>query len=94
MGCYVSRSDEVIWRDIAGEVVIVGENDCTIRMLNETASYIWLLADGTRLSDEIAAALSQRFEVAPEEAQADVDQFCSELLEANLATASTSPREH
>ena len=90
---YVVRNNGVIWRDIAGEVVIVGENDHSIRMLNKTASLIWSLADGTRRLEEIADALCERFEVTPEEAQADAEEFCSELVEAGLVSLRQNSQE-
>ena len=91
----VTRTDGVIWRDIAGEVVIVGEESRTVRMLNRTASVIWLLADGTRDLEDIAGALSERFDVSPGQARADAEEFCSELAEAGLVTVSGSAaKEH
>ena len=89
---YVERDETVIWRDIGGEVVIVGQEDSTVRMLNETASYIWSLADGTMRIEDIADALCHRFDVPADEARADVEQFCSELLEAELATTHDLPQ--
>ena len=90
---YLVRDQKVIWRDIAGEVVIIGEDDNTIRMLNRTASFIWGLADGSRQLEEIAAELCERFQVAPEQAQVDAEEFCSELIEAGLASLVDLPRE-
>jgi hypothetical protein len=90
---YVTRDKSVIWRDIAGEVVIVGEEDHTVRMLNKTASAIWSLADGTRDLDDIASAICEAFDVTGEEARADVEGFCSELVEAGLLTLSDAPAE-
>jgi hypothetical protein len=84
------RNNGVIWRDIAGEVVIVGEGDHKIRMLNRTASLIWSLADGTKDLNGIARVLHETFEVTPEEARADAEGFCSELVEAGLVSLSDS----
>ena len=83
---YVERDETVIWRDIGGEVVIVGQEDSTVRMLNETASYIWSLADGTMRIEGMVGALCHKFNVSADEARVDVEQFCSELIEAKLAS--------
>lgn len=81
---YPVRSDGIVWRDIAGEVVIVNQDDGTIRTLNRTASYIWTLADGTRRLIDIADSLSERYEVTREQACADASEFCLQLVEAGL----------
>ena len=83
---YLSREKRVVWRDIAGEVVIVEEDGATVHMLNRTATFVWGLADGTRRMDDISKALCQRFDVTPEQAQADTELFCVQLVEAGLAT--------
>ena len=90
---YPARNKGVIWRDIAGEVVIVGEDDNTVRMLNKTASVIWSLADGSRHLQEIVDAICNKFEVPPQEAGADVEEFCSELVDAGLLSLSQFPQE-
>ena len=90
---YPARNEEVIWRDIAGEVVIVGEDDNTIRMLNKTASLVWSLADGSRQLQEIVDAICDKFQVAPYQARADAEEFCLELVDAGLLSLSQLPQE-
>ena len=81
---YLVRDNDAVWRDIAGQVVIAEKDNGKIRFLNKTASLIWSLADGTRKTDDIITELHNRFEVTVEQAQADVDEFCQQLLEAKL----------
>ena len=78
------RDERLVWRDIAGEVVIAERDNSTVRILNKTASVIWTLADGTKQTDDIVAEVCNKFEVAPEQAQIDVEKFCRQLLEAGL----------
>jgi len=88
---YLSREKRVVWRDIAGEVVIVEEDGTTVHMLNKTASLIWNLADGTRRPDDISRELCQRFEVTPGQAERETERFCRQLTEAGLAILSPTP---
>lgn len=81
---YPVRNDEIVWRDIAGEVVIVDQDDGTIRTLNKTASYLWMLADGTRTITDLADSLAERYEVTREQARADASEFLRELAETGL----------
>ena len=89
---YLSREKRLVWRDIAGEVVILEEDGATVHMLNKTASLIWNLADGTRRPDDISRELLQRFDVTPGQADAETERFCRQLTEAGLAILSPTPR--
>lgn len=76
---YPCRSDEMVWRVIDGEVVILTADGHEIHTLNEVGSAIWALADGTRTIKEIITQICERFEVSPEVAQADVFEFAEQL---------------
>ena len=84
-GCPVRKS-HVVWRDIAGEVVIAEGGNSTIHVLNGTASLIWSLADGSRGMEDIISEICNKFEVTREEAMLDAEEFCRELLQAGLVT--------
>ena len=81
---YPIRDKRLVWRDIAGKVLIAERDSRTVRLLNKTASLIWALADGTRQTEDIVAEICSKFEVAPEQARVDVMEFCRQLLEAGL----------
>jgi len=87
------RDKRLVWRDIAGEIVIADRDGHTVRVLNKTASLIWTLADGTRGTEDLVAEVCHRFEVAPEQARIDVNEFCQQLLEAGLISMSRIPGE-
>lgn len=61
------------------DAVIISPAENTVRMLNPTGSRIWELADGSRTMDEIAALLTQDFEVSLSEARQQVAEFLSDL---------------
>ena len=90
---YLVRSDNVVWRDIAGEVVIAERNNSTMHVLNKTAGLIWSLADGTKQVNDIAADISKRFDVSLEQAQADTEEFYDQLLELGLINMKEEPQE-
>ena len=48
-------------------------------VLNATASCVWELLADERTVDELAAAVSARFDVEPERARADVQAFLDEI---------------
>ena len=76
---YLRRSDELVWRVIDGEVVILTADGHQIHTLNKVGSAIWELADGTRNIKEVISLIRERFEVSSETAQADVLDFAEQL---------------
>lgn len=90
---YLTRDTSVVWRDIAGEIVIADGDSAKVHVLNKTASLIWTLADGTRQVEDMAADICNRFEVTPEQARADAEEFCHQLLEAQLVSLREVPQE-
>lgn len=73
-------------RVFSGEAVIITPAENIVRILNDTGSRIWELADGTRTVGEIAAALTQEFAVDPVEARASATAFVDELAAKGLVT--------
>jgi hypothetical protein len=90
---YPIRDMHAVWRDITGEVVIAAHNSQTICVLNKTASLIWTLADGTRQVKDIVAEVCSGFEVTPEQARVDVEEFCRQLLEAGLISMNNGSKD-
>jgi len=74
------RSDEVVWRVIDGEVVILTADGHQIHTLNKVGSAIWEFADGTRNIKELISLICERFDVSFEVAQADVLEFAEQLV--------------
>jgi hypothetical protein len=90
---FLHRDDGVVWRDIAGEIVIADRDNSTIRVLNRVASVIWVAADGAKAVEDISNTVFDRFDVSREEARADSEAFISELLKAGLVHMSPSPTQ-
>lgn len=87
------RTPRTPWRDIDGHAVIVQTPASEVHELNPTATLLWSLADGTRGLDEIARAVSERFEVAPPDARDDAIRFYEGLEARGLLSweAESSP---
>jgi hypothetical protein len=66
------------------EAVLVLPSLGKVKVLNEVGARIWSLADGSRDLSAIAGILCQEYQVGQEEAEADVLQFVSGLLESNI----------
>ena len=88
---YLSRSADIAARTLGDDTIIMSTLDSTIFMLNGTGSLIWNGADGKTPFSAIVQAVAVEFEVSDEQAQADAEQFVSELVEHHLLFVSDIP---
>jgi hypothetical protein len=83
-------SDDVVVREIEGEIVIVplvsgiGDLEDELLTLNETGRAIWSRLDGTRPLAAIVAELQAEYEDAPGALPEDVAGFLQELLDRGM----------
>ena len=84
MNQFPERNPKLAWREIDGEAVIISPEDSHVHELNETASLIWKRADGRHNVDEIAAAVSEEYEVSVTVATTDVRELISTLEQKGL----------
>jgi Coenzyme PQQ synthesis protein D (PqqD) len=88
-GAVYARRDDVVLREVAGEQLLVPiRNDPdgmqAIFALTGTGVFVWGLLDGERPTGAILAAILERFDVTPEEAEADLNAFIERLTKAGL----------
>ncbi len=81
---YPQRSDELVWRVIDGEVVILTTDGHEIHTLNKVGRVIWELSDGTRNIKEIVSLICERFDISFEVAKADVLDFVKQLEDKKI----------
>jgi len=90
LGTICTPSDDVVAREIEGEIIIVplvagiGDADDELYTLNETGRAIWQKLDGQRTMGEVAAALMQDFEASQAELEADVLGFADEMVRRGI----------
>lgn len=80
------------WTEINGNVVLVSPADSVLHELNPTASFIWKHAAGELTAAEAARLLTSEFEVAPEVARADAEEFLALLTQKRLFVQQPAPR--
>jgi len=83
------RNPKLAWREIDGEAVIISPEDSHVHELNETASLIWKRADGKHDVNEIAAAVSEEYDVPVAVAETDVRDLISTLEQKGLLSIRT-----
>jgi hypothetical protein len=91
---YIARSTAIAARMLGGEMMIMSALNSTFFTLNEVATVIWQAADGhTSLSEIVHRRVCQEFEIEPEIARRDAEQFVNELSEHGILLVSDNPIE-
>ena len=89
---YIARSSAIAARQLAGEMMVMNSMDSTFFTLNEVATAIWQAADGhTPLREIVRGRICEQFDIDPAQAQADAEQFVSELSQHGILLVSDRP---
>lgn len=89
---YIARSSAIASRVLAGETMVMSVTDSTFFTLNEVASAIWQAADGvTPLEEIVTRNVCPSFEITPQAALADAQDFVRELATHGILQVSNSP---
>ncbi len=92
---YIARSTAIAARMLGGEMMVMSAVDSTFFTLNEVATAIWQAADGrTPLSEIVARRVCSEFEVEPEVACRDAEQFVDELSQHGILLVSDRPLDN
>jgi coenzyme PQQ synthesis protein D (PqqD) len=89
---YIARSSTIAARMLGGEMMIMSAVDSTFFTLNEVATVIWQAADGsTPLSKIVEQRVCEEFEIEPEVARRDAQEFVRELSQHGILLVSERP---
>ena len=75
----LNRAEDVIWRRIEDEIVVITSDGLSLHVLNRTAAQIWEMCDGAHSPEDITAGLCERFDATPEEVTEDVQDTLDKL---------------
>jgi len=90
LGASYAPSEDIVSREIEGEILIVplvsgmGDMEDELFTLNETGMAIWQHLDGQRSLENVIADLSMEFDTRVEEIQEDVMGFVGELVKRGM----------
>ena len=79
-----ARTDEVMWREVEGEAVILDLKTSTYLTTNTTGARMWKLLQEDRTSAELEEHLVGAYGISEEAARQDVDAFLAMLRENDL----------
>ena len=78
------RREDLNYRTIDGETLILNRQEGRLHQLNPTASFIWDCCDGNSNLADIVGRLAGAYEVDPNTARKDVEEVISNLRSSNL----------
>ncbi len=87
-----ARNRDTVSREIEGETIVVpicrgvGDMD-SVFTFNALGSELWKLLEKSRTEEEMASWVAGHFEVSPERALADVQNFLNDLRSAGLISS-------
>jgi Coenzyme PQQ synthesis protein D (PqqD) len=85
MTSYRIRSDQLSWRAVADEVVILDFETAAYWTLNDTGAALWeRLASGPATVEQLVDQLIGEFDVTREVARLDLEAFLTTCLERNM----------
>ena len=89
---YVAQSKAIAARMVGGEMMVMSAVDSTLFNLNEQATVIWNAADGvTPLREIVEQRICSEFDVTPEVAYQDAEEFVNELAAHGILLTSDHP---
>jgi Coenzyme PQQ synthesis protein D (PqqD) len=82
---FVLKSEEVAWRVVGNELIVLEFSSSTYLTLNGTAKDLWeSIADGATISS-LADMLESRYNVSNELARSDAELFINALIDRGIA---------
>lgn len=88
--CLHPNTAEMVAKVIDGEAVMIDISSGVYYSMNTTGGFLWELIETGHSLDAMVGALTQRYDVSPGRAAADVYAVAEKLLEETLVTASAS----
>lgn len=74
----------IIAKDLGDEYLLYDTRDEQVHVLNGTARRIYILCDGTKTEEDLAADFAETYRLDEETARRDIDETLSRLLDLGL----------
>ena len=82
----IRRNDDIAWRVIEGEALVVDSRNSLIYPLNAAGTRIWELLDGQRNCRDVLTVIDEEFEGNSETHCQDMLEFLEEAVSKGLAS--------
>jgi len=79
-----ARSEQVMWREIDGQIVILDLRSSSYLRSNRSGAYLWECLQNECEQTDLVNILQENFDVEPGKAEHDVAEFLVKLSEVDL----------
>ena len=87
---WTRRSDDLSWREIDDEVILLDLRSAEYLRLNESGAMLWTLLQPGKTASQLAGSLAERFSLSAEQAARDVSGFLESCEAKGLLQAQRS----
>ena len=91
-GKCITKSRDVVCKDMDGKSVLLDLKSGGYYTLNEMGSFVWSLLEGKATPARIAQAVTESYEIDPETAEKDISDLISSLRKEGLVLLHDGPR--
>jgi len=88
---YVAQNPDTPARTVDGSAIVITPHDSKLHTLNQTATFIWDRADGSRTLADIAEELVTVFDVELEVLRREATEFVAAAVDKGMMLASAEP---
>jgi hypothetical protein len=78
------HKDDVRYRVVGEEAVVVRQNAAEVLALNDVGARVLELIDADKTLEQVIEAMSSEYDVSPEELGRDVERFVAEMRDAGI----------
>ncbi|MBS1952668.1 MAG: PqqD family protein [Cyanobacteria bacterium SZAS-4] len=75
----ITKTDDIIWRVVDDEALILNTSNGYYFSMNGTATEAWCLLNEGKSIDEVARTIAERYEIDLASAKADVESLLQDL---------------
>jgi len=79
-----SRSENFVFNEVDGELVMMNIEDGSYASLNETGKYIWNILEEPKSIEEILPSILDEYDIDPSTAKTEIESFLLKLVEQNI----------
>lgn len=83
------RTDDVIWREVGDELLVLRESSGTYLSLNATGRELWQRLGAGASEQELADWLAEHYDLPSDQAERDVELFVASLRDRQLLEDTT-----
>jgi hypothetical protein len=89
----IGRAPEALWRQTAGEVIVLGPSADDPLVLTGSAAHVWQLLDGRRSLGAITIGLARAYDRPPPAVLEEVLGVISEMVGHGIVIVSAGPSD-